>query len=315
LAKYKWYRIYFYLLLEAVRTVLLVLPRPISLSLAKSFGAVLYWVLYEERFKIQTNLRIAIADQSDANERKRIGQRIFINLGKTAADVCRLPKFTAKKLGELIHLEGGTNKIDLVRSRGCGGIILTGHIGNWELLGPYIRRFCGYPGCAVGRRIYYEPYNRFLVNLRKSGLVSTIYRDESPRRILAKLKRNQLVGMTPDQDIDSLDGMYIPFFGKNAWTPVAPAKIARASGAPIVPMFVIHVGDRYQLFIEDPIWPIQDESKDAAVRRMTEEWSHVVERYIRQYPDQWVWMHDRWKTKQAVSETPATHEKEMIRNA
>ena len=208
----------------------------------------------------------------------------------------------------LVSLDNGTGKLEEVLARGHGVIALTGHLGNWELLASYFRHR-GFPGAIVARRIYYEPFDRVLVRLRQSGLVSTIYHDDPPRALLAELRANHVVGMSADQDIDRLDGVFVPFFGKPAWTPTAPAKIALASGAAIVPVFLIHEGEGYRLFVEGPIEPLPSHSKEEAIEAMTVAWSQVVERFIRKFPDQWVWMHHRWRTS---PETMMAFEKERV---
>lgn len=296
MAKKKPYRYLLYLGLELLRHLVLILPRRANYAVATALGVLSYRFLPKEQAKIARHLEEAFGNKKSADEIDKLGKGAFVNLAKSAIDVLWFPKLNRKRIEGLVYLERGTGKIDQALARGNGAIVLTGHIGNWELLASYFR-FLGYPGCLVGRRIYYEPFNRLLVSLRKKALVSTIYRDESPRTILEELRANHVVGMSADQDIDSVESMFIPFLGKPAWTPIGPAKIALASGAAIVPAFMIHSGLRYRLFIEDPIWPPETDSKEEAIRVMTEAWSQVVERYIRLYPDQWVWMHNRWKTK------------------
>ncbi len=296
MAKNKPYRYFLYLGLEFLRRLVSIFPRRVNYAIATALGISSYWLLPKERAKIAKHLEQAFGKEKKAGEFYQIGERALVNLAKSAIDVLCFPKLTRERMERLVRLEEGTGKLDQVLAHGKGAIVLTGHIGNWELLASYFR-FFGYPGCLVGRRIYYEPYNRILVALRESALVTTVYRDESPRKVLAELKANHIVGMSADQDIDSLEGIFVSFLGKLAWTPTGPAKVALASSAAIVPAFMIHQDDRYRLFIEDPIWPIESESKEEAVRFMTEAWSKVVADYVRRYPDQWVWMHNRWKTK------------------
>ncbi|MBI1977307.1 MAG: lysophospholipid acyltransferase family protein [Candidatus Omnitrophica bacterium] len=298
MAKQKWYRYLLYLGLEALRHIVLVLPRRLNQWLARSLGFCAYWILSDERAKVNAHLEDVFGAEKTKAEFQKIGERSFIHLAQSAIDVLCFPRLTRERVERLVFDDGSVKRVEQVLARGKGLIMITGHLGNWELLASYFR-FLGYPGCLVGRRIYYEPYDRLLVNLRKRGLVSTVYRDESPRQVLSELKQNHIVGMSADQDIDSLDGVFVPFFGKPAWTPVGPAKVALASGAPIVPGFMVHENSRYHLFVEEAIWPPEHiSSKEEAVGMLTEAWSQVVERYVRRFPDQWVWMHRRWKTKE-----------------
>ena len=297
MAKKKWYRFYLYLVLEVSQRILFSLPRAVSQRLASVLGTISFYVLTRQRRKTLAHLETVLGQETGSQELTRIASSVFVNLSKTAADVCRFPKLTQSIIDDWVSSDGAIAKLNQVLERGKGAIVLTGHIGNWELLGAYLRLH-GYPGKAVGRRIYYDRFNKILVSLRHSAAWPTIYRGEPARIILEELRKNHVLGITPDQDFDSLDGIFVSFFGKPTWTAVSPAKISLASGSAIIPMFMIREGNRYRLFSEDPIWPILDETKEQAIRKMTEMWSGVVERYIRTYPDQWVWMHNRWRTSQ-----------------
>ncbi len=243
------------------------------------------------------HLRTAWKSEKNESEIRAIGRRVFENLAMMACDVIRFPRLTARTLDRWLSCDSGIfAKIDRILEHGKGVIILTGHLGNWELLaGAFGVK--GYSGAVVGRRIYYEPYNEIIVGLRRGVGVETIYRDESPRKILRILSQNQILGIVADQDVDSVEGIFVPFFGIPAYTPTAPAKMALASGAPIVPACVIREGKRYRMLMGEPIYPKPNSNKEQAVREMTENWSREIEAYIRRYPDQWGWMHDRWKTK------------------
>ncbi|MBI3999330.1 MAG: lysophospholipid acyltransferase family protein [Candidatus Omnitrophica bacterium] len=306
MAKKKPYRFLLFLGLEFLRHLVLIFPKRLNHALAFTIGFTAYWILPKERIKTVRHLKEAFGKEKSESECLQIGQSAFIHLAKSAIDILSFPKLNRERIENLVRLEGGTGKLDQALARGRGAIMLTGHLGNWELLASYFR-FLGYPGRLVGRRIYYEPFNQVLVTLRKSALVSTLYRDESPRQILAELHKNHVVGMSADQDIDSVEGVFVPFFGRPSWTPTGPAKIALASGAAIVPAFMVHEGNHYRLWIEDPILPIEGSSREEAVKQMTEAWSEVVERYIRRYPNQWVWMHNRWKTKTEVKTNSKQH--------
>jgi len=292
-AKKKAYRYFLYLLLEVLRTLVLFFSRRMNYAIGHGLGFSIFWILGKERAKTIKHLQIAFPEKTE-RECSQIAERAFINLAKTSMDLLCFPKLTRSRIEQLVS-HNGTEKLDRALARGKGVIALTGHLGNWELLASYFR-FLGYPGSLLGRRIYYEKFNDVLVKLRASGLVTTIYRDESPRKVLAALKANHVIGISADQDIDSLEGIFVPFFGKPAWTPTGPAKLALASGAAIVPAFMIHEGDQYRLYLEDAILPDPNMSKEEAVQQITELWSQVVEQYVRRFPDQWVWMHNRWKT-------------------
>lgn len=297
MSKYKPYRFLLYLLLEAGRAIILVLPRPICYLLAHGIGSFTYWVLPKERAKMLKNLTQAFGSEKSEAEIKKIASLVFPNLAKSAVDVFKFPILTKKKVEKLVFAEPeDMAKLDFVFSRGKGLIGLTAHIGNWELVAAYCS-MRGYKGRLVGRRIYYEPFNRVLVSLRESVGLKTIYRDGAYREILSQLKKNEWVGILVDQDIDSLESIFVPFFNRSAWTPTAPARTAMATGAGIIPLYMIRKGMRYQLYVDDPIFPESKGTKEETVYWLTEQCAKVTEKYVRQFPEQWVWMHDRWKTR------------------
>ena len=301
MAKNKPYRYVLYLLLELLCAIILILPRKINYLIASFIGFSAFWLLRKERVRTVEHLKEAFGSEKTDQEYLKIGKHVFIHLAQSMIDVLCFPKLNRKRIEELVHNEAGNEKLDRALKNGKGVIALTGHIGNWELLASYFR-FLDYPGSLMGRRIYYEPFNQVLVRLREKGLVSTIYRDESPRKVITQLKANHVIGISADQDIDSLEGTFVSFFGRPAWTPLGPAKLAITTGAAMVPAFMIHEDDHYRLYLEEPIFPPQNMTKENAVKFLTEKWSEAVEKYIRKFPDQWVWMHNRWKTKDYMNQ-------------
>jgi len=198
-------------------------------------------------------------------------------------------------LDELIDVEG-IEKIDNVLKEGRGVVAITAHLGNWELLPMYFA-YKGYSSNVVARPIYYEKYDEWVSFLRKSMGVNVIYRTESPKKLLKLLKNNELVGILPDQDVDSIEGIFVDFFGQKAYTPIAPVKLAIAADCPIVPMFITRGDKKHIISVEDPIWIEKGQDRDKTVLLYTQKWSDIVESYVERYPGQWVWMHKRWKTR------------------
>lgn len=286
-----------YLLLRLGMFLIRALPRKVALSLAKVLGILAFYLVRKQRRKVLDHLRFAWKDKLEEKSIRLIGRRVFQNLAMMAVDVIFFHTLSQENLREWVSYEDEFMRINEILDKGKGAIILTGHIGNWELLAAAFG-LMGYGAAVVGRRLYYEPYNQIIVKLRETVHMRTIYRDSSPREILKVLKSNQLLGMLADQDIDSLEGVFVDFFGVPSYTPTAPVKLAMAAKTVIVPAFMIREGKRYRLILEGPIYPeLIHNSTEETVREFTERWSAVVEKYIRKYPDQWVWMHDRWKTR------------------
>ena len=175
-------------------------------------------------------------------------------------------------------------------------IIITGHLGNWELIPAYFVSV-GLHGGVVARRVYYEKYERLLSRLRLSKGFRVFYRDESPRAILKTLKNNEVVGILADQDVRKLDGVFVEFFGRPAYTPTAPVLIAMKTGAPLIPARIVREGRKHRIVVDEPIPLRRSGDREADLVHNTQAWSRVIERYIREHPDQWVWMHRRWRTR------------------
>lgn len=247
---------------------------------AEAVGRLAFRVLRRERKKTLAHLAVAFPELS-AKELEKTGERVFENYGRILAELGLLDKLLPR-LKRVLTVEG-LEHFDAGRSKGRGIVAVAAHFANWELLAGWLC-MAGYPGSVVGRRIYYAPYNDALVALRAKMGLETIYRDEPARKVLRELRNNRVVGVLPDQDVDMVDGVFVNFFGKPAYTPTAPVRFAMASGAPLVPCFLIREENRYRIVIEPPIelTDTGDEEQDLAAN--TQKWVTLQESYIRKFP-------------------------------
>lgn len=303
MAKKKAYRYPLYLLVRTLVTLISFFPRGWLQVLAGWGGKAAFAVVKRQRDKTLENLSFAFGESKSETEIKKIGEQVFVNIARASIEILLLPKLSQERLKKIID-SGECETAYREALESYDGVIgVSAHIGNWELLAPNLAAL-GFEGGVVARRIYYEPYNRWIVGLRKAAGVQTFYRDDSPRQLLKLLKKKCIIGIVPDQDIDSLKGVFIDFFGRPAYTTTAPAKLAIASASPILPSFVIRQANgRYKVVVKKLIKPECDGNKDEAALSMTRQWMAACEEVIREYPEQWAWMHNRWKT------TPADIEK------
>lgn len=292
--KLKFRRYYLYYWGRCLAFIFYSMPLPAALAIAKLLGRIGFGVVPKYRKLTIDNLRLAFPEKSEC-EIKRLGVKVFENLGKTVVEIVNFPKINKANIDSFVRIENA-GILDNELKKGKGAIILTAHFGNWEMLALTMRAK-GYPGSVVGRRIYFDKYDRYLNYLRKINDVNVIYRDQSPRSILKVLKANRIIGMLADQDVDSVEGVFVNFFGRSAYTPVGPAALAMASGAAIVPAFMIRRDGKHVLMIDKPIEVANTGNREADILTNTQRWSDVVESYIKRYPDHWVWMHRRWKTR------------------
>ena len=294
--KFKSRRYYLYYMARVMIFFIQLLPSRIGLFVAKKAALLAYWGLPSYTKITIENLKAALAGERTERELQAISRRVFENLGKNALEMVHLKRLNVDTIDGIVQMQN-REILDNALEKGKGVIIVTAHFGNWELM-PAALRIKGYSGAVIGRRIYFDRYDRFLNRLRAVHDVSVIYRDESPRKALKVLKANGVLGIVADQDVNSVDGVFVNFFGQKAYTPVGPVALALASGAPLVPAFMLRDDGLHRLIFEKPIDLSDTGDKEKDMTGNTQRWSDVVESYIRRYPEQWVWMHRRWKTKE-----------------
>lgn len=297
MAKKKIYRYPLYLLVRGAAWLLGLIPRPVMLPLARGLGRFGFAVVLRQRNKALANLRTAFGAEKNETEIRGIAREVFENLAETGADLLQFGRLTPEKFARIVDTVEAETVYRRVLGEGNGLISLTAHIGNWEFLAAAMAAR-GFQGGVLARRIYYDRYNNWIVGLRARAGVPTLYRDDPPKKLFQILRDGKIIGLLPDQDIDSLKSIFVPFFGRPAYTIVAPAKLSIATGAPILPNFLIRTGGgRYRIVLGDLIRPDPSENRDEAVENMTRAWMQACEKVIRAYPGQWAWMHNRWKTR------------------
>jgi len=293
--KIKTRRYYLYCAARIAVILVNLLPIRFASKIAGFLGKLGFAFLKKERDRTLCNLRSGFKEYPE-KEIKKIAQNTFSNISRNFTEFACISKINRRNI-DLWVTSVNFKRIDDVLSRGKGGIILASHFGNWELLSAYLN-IMGHHGPVIIRRIYFNKFDELLNKFRAVYGFNGIYRDASPKIFLKKLKENSLIGILPDQDIDSIEGIFVDFFGRPAYTPVGPVKIAMVSGAPLIPCFVIRKSDRYEFIVDEPIYVERDRNNDDdAVRFYTQKWTSLLESYIRKHPDQWVWMHKRWKTQ------------------
>ena len=295
--RYKYRRYYLYYLGRVAAFLIYLLPVSAGSAIAAFLAKSAFFLLSEYRNTTISNLAYAFGNEKTPKELRRIALKVFENLGRNSAELINFPKINRNNIDRIVSIEG-VGAVDASFAAGNGTIILASHFGNWELVGM-IFRIKGYPGVTIGKRIYFHKYDNWLNYLRRTQDVNVIYRDESPRKMLKVLKDNRILGIVADQDVDSVDGVFVNFFGHPAYTPVGPVVLAKAAGASLIPVFMIREGAHHRFIIEKPVELADTGNKEADIVTNTQRWSDVVESYIRRYPEQWVWMHRRWKTKKA----------------
>ena len=286
------------LLVAAIKVLLVVirrLPRKAAMSLFGSLGAVAFRLLKEERFKTISNLTIAYGKEKNESEIAAMAKEVWINLGKSGAEFAI--KMGQEKPEEFFKdLEvTGNQYLQEAYQKGRGILGLISHMGCWEGTAMGIPML-GVTAYAIGKRLSNEKLNTLLFESRGKKGVPTLARGSSYKTILRTLKENNLIGILIDQDTD-VRGVFVDFFGKPAYTPIGAAMLAMDSGAPVLPMFYLKKpDDTYEFIIEKEIPLVMTGNRRRDMEENTRRFHEVIEKYIKKYPTQWVWMHNRWKT-------------------
>ena len=293
--KFKLRRYYLYYVTRILAFLLGLLPLRVALCIADVFGTLAFYALSKYRRIALENLGSAFGKEKTTRELNRIARDVFRNFARNAVELINFPKLTRGNINSFVRIKN----IDILKEaldKGKGVIIATGHFGNWELLAVTVS-LKGYKGAVVGRRIYFDKYDSYLNSIRRDKGVKIIYRDESPKNMLRVLKDNGVLGILADQDVDSVNSVFVNFFGMPAYTPAGPAALARASGAALIPGFIVRENGHHVLMLEEPIQLSETGEKEKDIVSDMQKYSDVLEEYVRRYPEFWVWVHRRWKTK------------------
>ncbi len=271
--------------------VLNVLPRRSALTLSGWMGTLAYLVASEARRLTQSNLTLAYGNEKSRGQIKKMGVSVFRELGRNVVDAARLSRITADSVDSLVRIEG-LDHLESAYGQGKGVVAVSAHLGNFELMGTCLA-MKGFAVTVVAAPLFDPRLDGLLLRNRERGGLNVVHRDRAAPAVLRALRKGHVVGLLVDQDTRGA-GITVPFFGRAARTPTGPAVLADRSGAPIVPMAIHRLqDDTHQLSIRPPIHPDGRSQED--VERTTSLYTAELERFIRQAPAQWVWMHDRWK--------------------
>jgi KDO2-lipid IV(A) lauroyltransferase len=215
-----------------------------------------------------------------------------------AVESVRLAGANLEELAPLFRVKG-RHYLDEALEEGRGLVVVTFHLGNWELMGTYMAGL-DYPLSVVGQRIHNPYIDQMVEDFRSKAGMEVIYRSRAVKDSIRALRANRIVVFLSDQDAHE-NGVFVPFFGRSASTPRGPAVIAMHCDAPAVMAFSTRQGNgNYDITIE-PIPFERDGDLETEIVRFTRIYTARLEEYIRMYPEQWLWQHRRWKTVQDIS--------------
>jgi KDO2-lipid IV(A) lauroyltransferase len=281
----------------SVLKVLGALPHRLARAVCALLAALCYWAWRRLRNVGLFNLRLAFPDWSE-RDRRRVLLGLFRNFGRTLADFAHFPHWNRANIERLIIYDGFENYAH-AHSQGRGTLFLTAHFGNWEL-GSFAHGVYGHPCQFVVRELDNPLIDRLINHYRCLSGGKAIERGDFARQVLRAFAQGEAVGVLVDRNMLASEGVFVDFFGRPACTTTGPARVVRKTGVPVVLGLVIWDAKlkKYRLRF-DPVEWIQREDPEEEIVANTANFTRLIESYVRRYPEQWLWVHRRWKTRPA----------------
>ncbi len=272
------------------------LPRVLARAAGASLGSLVRVLLSRLHKTGAQNLAMALPEIS-AEQREAILKGVYRSLGWQLAEFCKMPRYTAEQASKFIRYDGLENYL-AARDKGKGVLVLTGHLGAWELSSFY-HSLVGYPMSMVIRKLDNPLVDEYVNRIRCLHGNRVIHKDDFARGLLNAMHKGETVGILMDTNMTPPQGVFVPFFGVPACTATAMARIALKSDAAVVPGFLVWEASekRYVLRFGPEIALIRSDDAQADIVANTALFTSVTESYIRRYPEQWLWVHRRWKTR------------------
>ena len=286
---------------------LMLLPLPVATAIGAALGRAGWLLSPRLRRDMRASLSVAFPDRT-AGERDAIARASLVHLGRVGGEVITMRRW-ASRVDELVQASpGAVATVERAWARRKGIIFVLGHIGNWELtsrLSRYVQ-----PNAAIAKRSWHRSLDAVTERFRAESGVGTFWRDDpaTGRNMLKLFKQGGALGILIDQDIADVQSVFVPFFGRLAATPRAAADFALRFGAAVLVVTCHRRGPRVRdghcLEVEEVPVRADAEDREAEVVRLTAACAAVQERAIRRHPEEWVWMHQRWKTRPPLELRP-----------
>src|SRR5271166_3697390 len=287
--------------LEYVPVVLLVrligaLPRPLARGVGILIAGLVYHLHPRLRRVGMRNLQLAFPKESQ-KERRKILRAVYVSLGRLLGEVCLFPSYTPENASQVAVYQGFEN-FEAAEKRGKGVLFLTGHFGGWEI-GSFFHSLQGHPMRIVVRPLDNPYVDDLVTRYRTLHGNSVIGKQGFARGLLAAMENNETVGILMDTNMTPPQGIFVDFFGIPACTAVGIARVALHTDAAVIPAFTIwdSVLRKYRVEFGPAVELMRTGNAEGDAIANTALFNRIFEDYVRKYPDQWLWVHRRWKTR------------------
>ncbi len=272
------------------------IPAPIADKIGDFLGSLWFFLDKKHRTLTISNLTHTYAGEKDEKEIIKIAERVFRNTARMLFEHTRFHRTKLENLHKLFTITG-LEHLEAAHARGRGILCFSGHLGNWELLSA-LTYITGIEFAVVYKRIEFEPFNQYIMKKREFTGAKMFPVHNALDEIVKCLKRGGIAGLYVDQNVRKRHrGVFIDFLNRKACTTNGLARLALSTKAPVIPIFTFKDKGRSHIVIlpEMPLIETGDPEQD--ILENTQAYHSVIEKYIRKYPDQWFWMHNRWKTR------------------
>jgi KDO2-lipid IV(A) lauroyltransferase len=282
-------------LIDAVFRLLGGVYRFSGTRLAEALGPLLFRLDAKHRRIAVANLERAFGSEKTPAEIVAIARGVFVNLVRIVLEIGWSLSLRRRDIPRYVRVSG-LGHLQSAHSRGKGVLFLTAHIGNWELL-PLFGGIRPVVVNVLYRPLDFRPLDRYFKRLRGRFGARLIPTAHAARRILGALGRGEAVAVLMDQNVDWYEGVFVNFFGHRACTNKGLALIALKTGAPVVPVFLVRESRGFRVMFEPALRLIRTGDKRKDIEANTEQYNGMIEAFCRRFPDQWFWVHQRWKTR------------------
>jgi KDO2-lipid IV(A) lauroyltransferase len=285
-----------YWLVVAIARCLGLMPRGIARPFAWLLAIAVYWCFGRLRRVGVRNLEMALPNLS-FKTRNKILRGVYIHLGWQLVEFCRMQRYTRENTRDWMRIEGLEHYLAAM-AKGKGVLVITGHLGAWELSSFY-HSLMGHPMGMVIRRLDNRRLDTYVNDIRCMHGNFVLSKDDFGRGLLMAMRQGKTVGILMDTNMTPPQGEFVRFFGIKACTGTGPAHIARKTGAAVLPGFMFWEASekKYVLRFGPEVEMPHSDYFAVDILEGTQRCTAVIEEWIRRYPDQWLWIHRRWKTR------------------
>lgn len=287
---------FLYIVVRILIVVSGAVPRKIWLSLFGFLGGIGYYTATYSRKVAINNLTLAYGQEKSEQEIRALAKKVFVMIGKNGADIIRSYRITSRDTYERLRVITGVEHLEMAYAKGKGVIFLTAHLGAFELCATEMA-VRGYKPLIIGTAMKDERLTELLWRQRSKLGASAIERGKETVRLIKTLKSGGTVAILIDQDT-RVKSVFVDFFGKPCSTPIGAAVLALKTGAAVVPVFLHLREDGMQevtCYPEVELEQTGNEEQDVLAN--TQKFTGIIESEVRKYPEQWLWIHERWKTR------------------